>query len=58
MVNTPVQIPRPVRWSLWLAAGVAVGLVVGFAAGLARPRERRTRSSEPARFSGFTEREA
>jgi hypothetical protein len=32
---------RPVRWSLWLAAGVLFGLVLGFAFGLARPRVRK-----------------
>jgi len=26
------------RWTLWLAAGVVLGLLLGFAAGLARPR--------------------
>jgi hypothetical protein len=29
-----------VRWSLWLAAGMMFGLVLGFAFGLARPRAR------------------
>jgi len=29
-----------VRWSLWLAAGMLFGLVLGFAFGLARPRTR------------------
>jgi hypothetical protein len=32
---------RPVRWSLWLVAGVLFGLVLGFAFGLARPRVRK-----------------
>jgi hypothetical protein len=32
---------RPVRWSLWLAAGVLFGLVLGFAFGLAKPRLRK-----------------
>jgi hypothetical protein len=32
---------RPVRWSLWLAAGVLFGLVLGFAFGLAKPRVRK-----------------
>jgi hypothetical protein len=31
---------RPVRWSLWLAAGMLFGLALGFAFGLARPRAR------------------
>lgn len=33
-----LQLPRAVRWSLWLLAGTAVGLLVGFAFGLAKPR--------------------
>ncbi len=32
---------RPVRWSLWLAAGIVFGLFLGFAAGLAKPRIRK-----------------
>jgi hypothetical protein len=32
---------RPVRWSIWLAAGIVFGLVLGFAAGLAKPRIRK-----------------
>jgi hypothetical protein len=32
--------PRLLRWSLWLTVGVAMGLVVGFVLGLARPRPR------------------
>jgi hypothetical protein len=36
---TPV-IPRTVRLSLWLLAGVVFGLVMGFAAGLTKPRPR------------------
>jgi hypothetical protein len=31
---------RPVRWLLWLAAGVLFGLALGFVFGLARPRPR------------------
>jgi uncharacterized protein involved in exopolysaccharide biosynthesis len=31
----------PVRWSLWLAAGMLFGLALGFAFGLARPRVRK-----------------
>jgi len=31
---------RPVRWSLWLGAGVVCGLILGFALGLAKPRIR------------------
>jgi hypothetical protein len=42
MVQTrSVRVPRLVRWSLWLLAGVGLGLVLGFAAGLARPHARR-----------------
>jgi len=32
---------NPVRWSLWLVAGILFGLAVGFAFGLARPRTRK-----------------
>jgi hypothetical protein len=32
---------RPVRWSLWLGAGVLCGLILGFAMGLAKPRFRK-----------------
>ncbi|GAA1828539.1 hypothetical protein ACFFOM_13125 [Microlunatus capsulatus] len=35
-------LPRPFRWSLWLASGVASGLAVGFVLGLARPRPETT----------------
>ena len=31
---------RPVRWSLWLGAGVVCGLALGFLLGLAKPRIR------------------
>jgi hypothetical protein len=31
---------RPMRWLLWLAAGVLFGLALGFVFGLARPRAR------------------
>lgn len=32
---------RPVRWSLWLGAGVVSGLTLGFVLGLAKPRMRK-----------------
>ena len=32
---------RPLRWSLWLGAGVVCGLTLGFLLGLAKPRIRR-----------------
>ena len=32
---------RPMRWSLWLAAGMLFGLALGFAFGLAKPRVRK-----------------
>jgi hypothetical protein len=32
---------RPMRWPLWLAAGMLFGLVLGFAFGLAKPRVRK-----------------
>ena len=32
---------RPLRWSLWLGAGVLCGLILGFAIGLAKPRFRK-----------------
>lgn len=35
-------LPGPLRWSLWLTAGVVAGLVVGFVLGLTRPRARLT----------------
>jgi len=42
MVETSAGgVSRPVRWSIWLAAGVVLGLVLGFAAGLTKPHERR-----------------
>ena len=31
--------PRAVRWAVWLSAGIAFGLLVGFVAGLSRPRQ-------------------
>ncbi len=31
-------LPAPLRWALCLLAGIAGGLAVGFAVGLARPR--------------------
>jgi hypothetical protein len=36
--TTSVEVPPAVRWSLWLLAGSVVGVVLGFAFGLARPR--------------------
>jgi len=33
------RIPRPVVWLLWLLAALAGSVVLGFLAGLARPRE-------------------
>lgn len=33
------RLPRPVVWLLWLLAALAGSVVVGFLAGLARPRE-------------------
>lgn len=33
-----LELPRAARRSLWLAAGVAFGLALGFLAGLTRPR--------------------
>ncbi|HYI52955.1 MAG TPA: hypothetical protein VEX57_03245 [Microlunatus sp.] len=35
----PSRLPRPVVWLLWLLAGLAGSVVLGFLAGLARPRE-------------------
>jgi hypothetical protein len=32
-------LPRPVVWLLWLLAALAGSVVLGFLAGLARPRE-------------------
>lgn len=40
MAWTSEELPRPVRWSLWLGAGVVCGLTMGFAIGLAKPRIR------------------
>ena len=40
MARTSVELARPVRWSLWLGAGVVCGLGLGFAIGLAKPRMR------------------
>jgi hypothetical protein len=31
----------PIRWSVWLAAGVVLGLALGFGVGLAKPRIRK-----------------
>ena len=33
------RLPRPVVWLLWLLAALAGSVVLGFLAGLARPRE-------------------
>jgi len=42
MVQTrSARLPAPVRWSLWLAAGVSFGLVLGFVLGLTKPHARR-----------------
>ena len=38
MARDPEGLARPVRWSLWLGAGVLCGLAWGFAIGLAKPR--------------------
>ena len=32
---------RPMRWPLWLGAGMLFGLALGFAFGLAKPRVRK-----------------
>jgi hypothetical protein len=39
--SLPHGASRPVRWSIWLGAGIVFGLVLGFAAGLAKPRIRK-----------------
>jgi hypothetical protein len=36
--TTSVGLPRPVRWGLWLLAGVVFGVGVGFTFGLTKPR--------------------
>jgi hypothetical protein len=41
MALSSEELARPVRWSLWLGAGVLCGLGLGFAIGLAKPRMRR-----------------
>lgn len=33
-----LELPRAVRWSLWLCAGTVFGLLLGFVLGLAKPR--------------------
>lgn len=33
------RLPRPVKWLLWLLAALVGSVVLGFLAGLARPRE-------------------
>jgi hypothetical protein len=42
------RIPRPVVWLLWLLAGLAGSVLLGFLAGLARPREPDPWASVPA----------
>jgi hypothetical protein len=41
MALTPAGLVRPVRWSLWLGAGVLCGLGLGFVLALAKPRMRK-----------------
>ena len=41
MALIPPAPARPMRWSLWLGAGVLCGLSLGFAIGLAKPRLRK-----------------
>jgi hypothetical protein len=41
MAVTSEGLARPVRWSLWLGAGVLCGLALGFVLGLAKPRMRK-----------------
>jgi hypothetical protein len=40
MLHTSLGTHR-VRWSVWLAVGVMLGLLLGFAVGLAKPRIRK-----------------
>ena len=40
-----VELPKAVRWSLWVLVGVLSGVVVGFAFGLTKPR---VPSSDPS----------
>jgi hypothetical protein len=42
------RLPRPVVWLLWLVAALVGSVVLGFLAGLARPREPDPRSSATA----------
>lgn len=42
------RLPRPVVWLLWLLLALAGSVVLGFLAGLARPREPDPWSPEPA----------
>ena len=41
MAETSPGLARPVRWSLWLGAGVLCGVSLGFVIGLAKPRIRK-----------------
>lgn len=41
------RLPRPVVWLLWLVAALLASVVVGFLAGLARPREPDPWSPDP-----------
>ena len=40
MALASAGVARPVRWPLWLGAGIVGGLSLGFVLGLARPRVR------------------
>lgn len=46
-VAPAARLPRPVVWLLWLLAALAGSVVLGFLAGLARPRQ-------PDHWSGVT----
>ena len=47
LVVRPRRLPRPLIWLLWLLAALAGSVVLGFLAGLARPREPDTWESGP-----------